>query len=187
MGVLQHCEHASHGILLQVGLGTDVAGGYSPSMLNAMRHAVTNSKAVRMLRIDRARRASAAEPQAAQHAGDASAPAERQCPPTSSSPALAELDKDGAADSMHAHEQGTAGRHACQGPPDGACSAQSKWGDGQLRRHLSLPEMERLSIDGAEEMECLDYKGAFWLATMGGAEALGLQVKAIKTHECMHG
>ena len=40
---------------LQVGLGTDVAGGYSPSMLNAMRSAVLAAKAVRMLRTDRAR------------------------------------------------------------------------------------------------------------------------------------
>lgn len=45
-------------IWTQVGLATDVAGGYSPSMLSAIRNAVINSKALRMLRIDRARRAS---------------------------------------------------------------------------------------------------------------------------------
>ena len=38
-----------------MGLGTDVAGGYSPSMLNAMRSAVLAAKAVQMLRTDRAR------------------------------------------------------------------------------------------------------------------------------------
>ncbi len=33
---------------VKVGLGTDVAGGYSPSMLNALRSAVITSKALRM-------------------------------------------------------------------------------------------------------------------------------------------
>lgn len=41
--------------LMQVGLGTDVAGGYSPSMLSAMRSAVVAAKATGMLRTDRAR------------------------------------------------------------------------------------------------------------------------------------
>ena len=40
----------------------------------------------------------------------------------------------------------------------------------------SMPAAELLSVDGPDNGECLDYKGAFWLATMGGAEALGLQV-----------
>ncbi|EIE20078.1 guanine deaminase [Coccomyxa subellipsoidea C-169] len=40
---------------VRVGLGTDVAGGYSPSMLNAMRSAVIAAKTVRMLRTDRER------------------------------------------------------------------------------------------------------------------------------------
>lgn len=52
---------------VQVGLGTDVAGGYSPSMLNAMRSTVVAAKAVRMLRTDRARLA--ARPRPAMHAG----------------------------------------------------------------------------------------------------------------------
>ncbi len=38
---------------LRVGLGTDVAGGYSPSMLSAMRAAVVNSQVVRMARLQR--------------------------------------------------------------------------------------------------------------------------------------
>ena len=33
---------------VKVGLGTDVAGGYSPSMLSALRSAVVASKALRM-------------------------------------------------------------------------------------------------------------------------------------------
>ncbi len=33
---------------VKVGLGTDVAGGYSPSMLSALRSAVVTSKALRM-------------------------------------------------------------------------------------------------------------------------------------------
>ena len=32
---------------LKVGLGTDVAGGYSPSMLNAIRMAVVNGRCLR--------------------------------------------------------------------------------------------------------------------------------------------
>lgn len=49
-------------LVKQVGLGTDVAGGYSPSMLSAMRSAVLTSKAVRMMRIDAARRQPANRP-----------------------------------------------------------------------------------------------------------------------------
>ena len=49
-------SHAGGACCGQVGLGTDVAGGYSPSMLSAMRSAVLASKAVRMLHIDAARR-----------------------------------------------------------------------------------------------------------------------------------
>ena len=33
---------------VKIGLGTDVAGGYSPSMLSALRSAVITSKALRM-------------------------------------------------------------------------------------------------------------------------------------------
>lgn len=33
---------------VKIGLGTDVAGGYSPSMLSALRTAVITSRAVRM-------------------------------------------------------------------------------------------------------------------------------------------
>ena len=46
---------------LQVGLGTDVAGGYSPSMLSAMRTAVINSKALRMMKISAASQGSGKE------------------------------------------------------------------------------------------------------------------------------
>ena len=185
------CEGFCHGLLLQVGLGTDVAGGYSPSMLSSMRHAVTNWKAVRMLRTDRARRASAAEPQAASHAGGNSA-AGRQCPPASSSSAGPELEDDRAAGS--APEQGTAGVSAVhqEGQLHGAFAAHAEQGSGQVRGQRRLPEGERLSIDGPEDMECLDFKGAFWLATMGGAEALGLQVRGTarahaRMHACLHG
>ena len=41
---VRHCIDL--GVL--VGLGTDVAGGYSPSMLSAIRNAVITSKALRM-------------------------------------------------------------------------------------------------------------------------------------------
>lgn len=33
-----------------------------------------------------------------------------------------------------------------------------------------------ISVDGLGTGEELDYRGAFWLATMGGAQALGLEV-----------
>ena len=66
--VLEEC------LMKQVGLGTDVAGGYSPSMLSAMRSAVITSKAVRMMHIDAARSASAntLRASAAEHYGCAS-------------------------------------------------------------------------------------------------------------------
>ena len=63
-------SHAGGVCCVQVGLGTDVAGGYSPSMLSAMRSAVVASKAVRMLHIDAARRqAKRSDPSAAPAVG----------------------------------------------------------------------------------------------------------------------
>ena len=63
-------SHADGVCCAQVGLGTDVAGGYSPSMLSAMRSAVIASKAVRMLHIDAARRpAECRDPSAAPAVG----------------------------------------------------------------------------------------------------------------------
>lgn len=38
---------------MQIGLGTDVSGGYSPSMLSAVRNAVVASKALRMQSISK--------------------------------------------------------------------------------------------------------------------------------------
>lgn len=38
-----------------------------------------------------------------------------------------------------------------------------------------------ISVDGPSSGEELDYRGAFWLATMGGAQALGLEVRALQT------
>jgi cytosine/adenosine deaminase-related metal-dependent hydrolase len=48
---------------LKVGLGTDVAGGYSPSMLSAVRSAVVNSQVVRMQRLQRSGFAGVGGPQ----------------------------------------------------------------------------------------------------------------------------
>ena len=38
---------------MQIGLGTDVSGGYSPSMLSSVRNAVVASKALRMQSISK--------------------------------------------------------------------------------------------------------------------------------------
>jgi hypothetical protein len=172
---MSHYYDATAAPGLQVGLATDVAGGYSPSMLSAMRHAVTNAKAVRMLRIDRERTAAAAAAASDQaHSEDFAAPERPAC----SSPAAC----DGAAGSSPVPVQITDRvQHA---PTDGQTGqSDEREGAEQHAQHNSTctdrrlpPAAECLSIDGPDSRECLDYKGAFWLATMGSAEALGLQV-----------
>lgn len=85
-----------------MGLGTDVAGGYSFSMLDAMRAAVVNSKAIRMQTL-----------------------------------ALQDLARE------LVPQEGSAGHPVLSADPDS---------------------------------DLIDFRGAFWLATKGGAHALGLQV-----------
>lgn len=81
----------------QVGLGTDIAGGYSPSMLSSMRNAVIASKALRMQ---------------------------------------------------------------------------------ALREHQESGMRGKLDAAAADK-DLISWKEALWLATQGGAEALGLQVSAV--------
>jgi hypothetical protein len=246
--------------LLQVGLGTDVAGGYSPSMLSAMRSAVVNSKVVRMLRINHARRALTPAPaQGFADGGLASAqstgrrgqamskvqacrqdeqggsadqrpgiePALSQLASSSPAPIQQALstsagirhDTFGAAAGMQdALEMSNAlaptmdptaspdlqehGARALVLNPDSDPAAES----GPLQEDhaptISQPGLGDVSdsacpLDGPgslgadvreaaqqgpssshDEERTLDYKGAFWLATMGGAHALGLKVAA---------
>ncbi len=57
--IIYSSKVAVHGVIvtgeiaLQIGLGTDVSGGYSPSMLSAVRNAVVTSKALRMQSISK--------------------------------------------------------------------------------------------------------------------------------------
>ena len=90
---------------VQVGLGTDVAGGYSPSMLSAMCSAVVAAKAVRMLRTDRARIAAlhASRPEYAAQPNLASAPVLAPGPELAPAP-------DGAAQHRPAAMPGSAGQ-----------------------------------------------------------------------------
>ncbi|CAK0782316.1 hypothetical protein CVIRNUC_005629 [Coccomyxa viridis] len=130
---------------VKVGLGTDVAGGYSPSMLSAMRSAVLASKAVRMLHIDAARRqAGCSNPCTAQE-------------PVRTLPA----------------EEGSAavgGHQESQHP--------SSLSGSRAEAALQLPEPaggSAAAVKAAAARRTLSYQEAFWLATMGGAQTLGLQ------------
>ncbi|KAK9901242.1 hypothetical protein WJX75_002216 [Coccomyxa subellipsoidea] len=135
---------------VKVGLGTDVAGGYSPSMLNAMRSAVLAAKAVQMLRTDRAR--------------------------------LAKRDRapDGI---MHEDAEQTRSRQGLRDAEtagvDTSCATEcsNSGGATDCRRPELEGETGGISVDGLGTRGELDYRDAFWLATMGGAQALGLEAK----------
>ncbi|CAL5228621.1 g11785 [Coccomyxa viridis] len=133
---VQRCLKAG----VKVGLGTDVAGGYSPSMLSAMRSAVITSKAVRMMHIDAARRAPASCLSASAAGNDGSA---------SSEPVPAAGSE---------HHEGSASSPAL----------------AHQREHAAA-QQQRSAVEEAAARGTLGYKEAFWLATMGGAHALGLQ------------
>ncbi len=91
---------------LQVGLGTDVSGGYDPSMLGAQRHAVVASWA------------------------------------------------------LHAHKVASAAKPA----------------------ELAL----RYQRQRGRDPDVLSWKDALWLATVGGAQALGIQVRRRGTLQASH-
>ncbi|CAL8471103.1 g10645 [Coccomyxa elongata] len=253
---------------VKVGLGTDVAGGYSPSMLSAMRSAVVAAKAVRLLRTDRARLA--ARPRPAAHAGRPEFAAQPRLalandmaplPGLAPVPDLAARQRPAAPDappaedrpSPHAAATSAAGRARpatdqginysksyVNGPVPGSCAAEhaaaegqgtasgsplgfngnacdsgcgaecaeESWPNGnagagpQLGSIISdgchsaatgnlcttppgctaempdegtLQDPGCISVDGLGTGEELDYRGALWLATMGGAQALGLE------------
>ena len=114
-------------VLLQIGLGTDVAGGYSPSMLNAMRSCVIASRALCMSHY-------------ATMAPRLQTPAPPQTEPNPTWQSLT-----GVATAASAEP----GDSFCIPPPE------------------SRKEVQAANL--------LDWKGAFWLATVGGAQALGLE------------
>eukprot|EP00947_MAST-08B_sp_MAST-8B-sp1_P000811 g811.t1 len=115
-GTLKTAELLRDG--LRLGLGTDVAGGYSHSLLNSMRHAVTSAKVVEHQRHQHQHLSHAADDAAATVGGDGG----------------------GKDDSGGAESQSSSADPA--GPP-------------------------AASLD-------FDYKQAFYLATLGGAQALGI-------------
>ncbi|KAK9901243.1 hypothetical protein WJX75_002216 [Coccomyxa subellipsoidea] len=204
---------------VKVGLGTDVAGGYSPSMLNAMRSAVLAAKAVQMLRTDRARLAKRDRaPDGIMHE-DAEQTRSRQGPSCNADagntgraasggergftgnaqhmredpearPEIGSAQRD---DSRAAHNAATLPYSASTAFPDceasgaGLRDAETAGVDTSCATECSnsggatdcrRPELEGgISVDGLGTRGELDYRDAFWLATMGGAQALGLEAK----------
>ena len=114
---------------MQVGLGTDVAGGYSPSMLNAIRSAVIASRALCMQHY-------AMLPRPARH-----------------------LSSQQDEDSEHT--------------PDARQLAATSAAQATDNTSLQVPAAE--SKKALQAADLLDWKAAFWLATVGGAQALGLE------------
>ena len=111
--------------MLQIGLGTDVAGGYSPSMLNAMRSSVITSRALAM-----------------QHYAILSKSAEQRDEP----------------------------------PGDRSASRQpAVLSPGQAVDNTALRIPAAESRKALQAADLFDWRGAFWLATVGGAQALGLE------------
>lgn len=115
---------------MQVGLGTDVAGGYSPSMLSAIRSAVIASRTLCM-----------------QHYAMLLGPAKQH--PSS--------------------QQDELPRHKPDAQQQAAASAS------QVIDNTSLQVPAVDSRKALQAADLLDWRAAFWLATVGGAQALGLE------------
>ena len=113
--------------LVQVGLGTDVAGGYSPSMLNAMRNCVIASRALCMQRY--------------------------------------------AAMAPHPHTSSTSDLPPNSDREPQAPSSATELAQNENKLHIPGSEA-RQKVQSAD---LVDWRGAFWLATVGGAQALGLE------------
>lgn len=143
---------------MQVGLGTDVAGGYSPSMLSAMRNCVVASRALRMQLF--------ATMTLAQQTA------------TGSTPQLTVADALKPAISL---SQQTATEHDGSSTQRAAGQSSSdQHSDGHLASSKVQCPADHIPICSAEHRKTadgglIDWKGAFWLATVGGAQALGLQ------------
>lgn len=210
-----------------MGLGTDVAGGYSPSMLNAMRSCVVSSCALRMQHLaihgmqQRNQSTSTASPDAASNGRSGSSSAAGWQPQQPSDHAADDTapeagqvaTRQASATVLHTQQQsGTvstslmgANKAADRAGPAAQADASPSPGNDALRvtsssadmpsrksdRQVDIPESNKAGsverIDDSSEIAVvstaqrqqfegckLDWKAAFWLATQGGAEALGL-------------
>ena len=173
---------------VQVGLGTDVAGGYSPSMLHAMRSCVVASRALRMQRlaimglqqpqpcpssIPAHAASSISLSQAPFPQPQSEQPEQSHQPPSHAGAGSSEL--DGGSSKLPA--AGTSTLRSSEGAsPEGQESHADSRGNvqpaaGESGDIVIVPAAQRQQLEGS----VLDWKAAFWLGTQGGAGALGIQ------------
>ncbi len=185
-------QKISGALHVQVGLGTDVAGGYSPSMLHAMRSCVITSRALRMQRLatmglqnPQTAPAASQNPQAAPtsaqnseavatsvRAGSSGAASGHEPLPVQPQHEVGDLHAAGAtcsdAPAQHAGSSGTALGTGSSCPVDD----ENMQSAGRHHEEIVIvPAAQRRQLEGC----LLDWKAAFWLGTQGGAEALGIQ------------
>lgn len=134
-----------HGV--KVGLGTDVAGGYTPSMLEAMRAAVVNSLAIRNMKLAGYQAGvGVLPPHGGPHVSE-----DVKCDP-------------GAPSNCHLSTSGVPQHDVLVRPSDTPASM-----NGPLATSAG-----GASVWAHHDSEVVTFKDALWLATQGGAEALGL-------------
>lgn len=138
----------------RVGLGTDVAGGYSPSMLNAMRNAVITNHVIDILRLEQKKANGGSEMVTDVKSGAA----------TNVDADVDATDLNEMNNTVAAGDEG-----AASGGPTASTIVRRKTRDGRA--------------DHFTGHKRLDFKDAFWLATVGGARALRIDDK-IGNFEC---
>lgn len=144
--------------VMQVGLGTDVAGGYSPSMLNAMRSCVIASRALCMQHYAALSKATEHDPSSQQGEHAEHRPSSQQSAALTKAPNQA----------LSSHQDEHAG---CK--PDFQQPAPSPAQQVIDNTVLEIPAV--VSRRALQAADLLDWRAAFWLATVGGAQALGIE------------
>ena len=139
---------------IKVALGTDVAGGYSPSMLDAIRQAIIASKC-KLFDSRKDKESAFASAQNAAVTGSGASTVETTC--TSS---------DSDSDCSTSAVDNSAVNYADAAATSGA-------GDEEGEQQEATPT-DTATTPVSGEYQTLTYKEAFHLATVGGAEVLGM-------------
>ena len=160
---------------VNIGLGTDVAGGYSPRMIDSVRHAVTTHLAVAS--------ADANEQQRVVAEAGKKTKTETETETTKTEEDRGGgTEKEGETGNEREKEQEKEGKKEDENTQTIAvvqAQAQGRAGNPDAEGRASRARCEGVAPGAGNPMDrdAFDYKHAVWLATVGGARCLGLEAR----------
>ena len=161
---------------VKVGLGTDVAGGYSPRMIDSVRHAVTTHLAVASADANEQQRVAEAGKEKEKEKTEEERGTEKEC--ETGNEREKEQEKEGEEAGEKGKEQEKEEKKEDETTQTIAVvQAQESAGSPDAEGRASRARCEGVAPGAGNPMDrdAFDYKHAVWLATVGGARCLGLE------------